>query len=276
MASSPSLPPRRPSNTENGAPGGRTRWLRAALVLFLAVGLTGLTACDSGSEEPVPRFSAELQTGPNTSTTVTGTAGLTNSEQFEGDLSASLQILPALLPDSATVPDSLLTPTTIDLQASTFVFLTSETGQARGRSITLLFPGEEVPGTGAYSLDGSSPAADIPFVAAYTDYRNDDLLLAPASAGTVTINRSASDVLEGEFTLSLASAVEIQGIGTAGIAGGAPFETVETRSDYEGASLTGSFTAVRDPEARPLLPFIGSGGLPLPSTSSSHDGGRDT
>jgi len=249
-----------------------------ASILIALILTAGLVGCDSGSEEPEPRFSAELQTGPGSSTTLDGTAGLTDREQFEGDLTTALDLLPALLPDSVSVPDTLLAPESVDLQEATFVFLTTETGNGRGQTITLIFPGSDVPGTGTYRLGGSgSPnaPADVPFVAAYSDYEDDRLLLAPAAGGTVTVNRSAPDQLEGEFDLSTAGAVEIQGISEADLISGTPFDSVRTRDAYEGASLSGSFTAVRDPEARPLLPFIGSGGLPLPSTLSSHDGGRD-
>jgi hypothetical protein len=244
---------------------GRISPLASVLIaLILAAGLVG---CDSGSEEPEPRFSAELQTQAGSST-LNGTAGLTDGEQFEGDLTTALDLLPALLPDSVSVPDTLLTPESVDLQEATFVFLTTETGDGQGRTITLIFPGADVPDTGTYRLgDSNSPdaPADVPFVAAYSDYEDDRLLLAPAAGGTVTVNRSAPDQLEGEFDLSMAGAVEIQGISEADLISGTPFDSVRTRDAYEGASLGGSFVALRNADAQPLLPFVNAGGLALSS-----------
>ena len=263
--SSPVRSPLPLAGSQTGS-GGISPLASILLALILAAGLAG---CDSGSEEPEPRFSAELQTEPGSSTTLDGTAGLTDGDQFEGDLTTALELVPALLPDSVSVPDTLLTPESVDLQEATFVFLTTETGNGRGQTITLIFPGADVPDTGTYRLGGSgSPdvPADVPFVAAYSDYEDDRLLLAPAAGGTVTVNRSAPDQLEGEFELSMAGAVELQGISEADLISGTPFDSVRTRDAYEEASLSGSFVALRSAENQPLLPFIGSGGLPL-STS---------
>jgi len=262
--SSPVRSPLPVADSQTGARGISP--LASILLAFILAG--GLVGCDSGSEEPEPRFSAELQTGSGSSTTLNGTAGLTDGEQFEGDLTTALELVPALLPDSVSVPDTLLTPESVDLQEATFVFLTTETGSGRGQTITLIFPGSDVPGTGTYRLGGSgSPnaPADVPFVAAYSDYEDDYLLLAPAAGGTVTVNRSAPDQLEGEFDLSMAGAVDIQGISEADLISGTPFDSVRTRDAYEGASLSGSFVALRNADVQPLLPFVNAGGLALSS-----------
>ena len=250
----------------------RKIWLTSLLAAIVGAGLlVTIAGCDSGSEEPRPQFSAELTTGSemtgSETNAIDGTAGLSDGESIAQSLNTALDLVSTFVPDTVSVPDSLLDPSSTNLDESTFVFLTNESSDGQGRTITLAFPGDgSVPGEGEYSLDDGGATDSPPFIAFYTNYEGNDLLAAPMTGGTVTVMESGPDRLRGDFSLSMAGAVELQGISEADLISGTPPDSVRTRDAYEEASLSGSFVALRSAENQPLLPFIGSGGLPL-STS---------
>ena len=199
----------------------RKIWLTSLLAAIVGAGLlVTIAGCDSGSEEPRPQFSAELTTGSemtgSETNAIDGTAGLSDGENIDQSLNAAL----GLVLDEVSVPDSLLDPSSTNLDESTFVFLTNESGDGQGRTITLAFPGDgSVPGEGEYSLDDGGATDSPPFIAFYTNYEGNDLLAAPMTGGTVTVMESGPDRLRGDFSLSMSGAVQIEDLDTGSLPG---------------------------------------------------------
>jgi hypothetical protein len=233
-----------------------SRLLRpAAVVAAVAFALLALPACDRGSDPPAPRFQATFE--GDIQKTIEGPAGTADTETLNQQLRSTLPLVLGLLPDSISVPDSLLDPDDAELPDGTAMFFAASTEGGYGDGVSFFFPGDGVPDPRTYE-PGSLPdgtGGALPPLVVYTRYEDGELLLAPIVDGTVDVEAADDRRLRGRFEL------ETGGAAIAALDGAEPgslrVDALETR-------ITGRFTATPDEQVRPPLPFLGGLALGAP------------
>lgn len=181
------------------APG----WLVAVVLLVVA-------GCDgSGTSNPTPSATFTASVSGDTSASLSGSAQATNV--------ASGALFGGAIPVPHDAIDDLPTgqfPQGTVIGLATAPSSGTPVNLSAGTTITFFVPGEGAPSRGEYRLldplaTGVLGTPTVPVLATYAEIRGNSFRTAPATSGTITIDRVTSDGVFGSFRFATDQAVTV-------------------------------------------------------------------